>query len=84
MKHCRICQGDVEKRNVTVERDWKARKIIIEEVPAEVCEQCGEVYFDAETTLQLEKIKKASKYPQEKAVTIPASIRNFNQLPEIG
>jgi YgiT-type zinc finger domain-containing protein len=69
---------------VTVEREWKSKKVIIEEVPAEVCEQCGEMYFGAETTLRLEKIKKASEYPQEKKVTIPASIRNFNQLPEIG
>lgn len=77
MKKCRVCSGELEKENVTVEREWKARKIIIEEVPAEVCKQCGESYFDAETTLQLEKIKKASKYPQEKAITFPAPIRNW-------
>lgn len=84
MKYCRICQGNVEKMNVTVEREWESKKIIIEEVPAEVCDQCGEVYFDGETTLRLERIKKASKYPHEKVVTIPASIRNFNEFPEIG
>ncbi|GGB46899.1 YgiT-type zinc finger domain-containing protein [Lentibacillus populi] len=80
MNTCRICQGSIEKKQITVEREWKGRKIIIEDVPALVCEQCGESYFDSETTLRMEKIKKAAIYPEEKQVTIPASIRKFNQI----
>jgi len=80
MKTCRICQGNVENKQITVEREWKGRKIIIEDVPALVCEQCGESYFDSETTLQLEKIKKAAIYPEEKEISIPTSIRKFDQI----
>lgn len=80
MKECYLCKGHVEKRLVTVEREWNEKKIIIEGVPAEVCEQCGEEYFDAETTIKLEKIKKASAYPQEKEITFSAFVRKFEEL----
>lgn len=71
MNECYLCKGNIEKQLVMVEREWNGRKIIIEGVPAEVCEQCGEKYFDSETTLKLEKIKKASTYPQEQDISIP-------------
>lgn len=62
MKKCYLCQqGNIEKKIVTVEREWEGKKIIIENVPAEVCDQCGEKYFDPDTTLKLEKIKKHSR-----------------------
>lgn len=82
MKKCYLCQqGNIEKKIVTVEREWEGKKIIIENVPAEVCDQCGEKYFDPDTTLKLEKIKKASVFPHERTVSIPASIRKFDSLP---
>lgn len=65
MNKCYICHGKMEKKRITVEREWQGNKIIIEDVPASVCVQCTEQYFDAETTLSLERIKKASMYPQE-------------------
>lgn len=81
MTKCYLCQGDLEKKFVTVEREWEGKKIIIENVPAEVCDQCEEKYFDPDTTLKLEKIKKASGFPQEKTISIPASVRKFDSLP---
>jgi YgiT-type zinc finger domain-containing protein len=81
MKECYLCKGVVEKKLVMVEREWNGKKIIIEGVPAEVCEQCGEKYFDSETTLKLEKIKKASTYPQEQDISISALVRRFDRLP---
>lgn len=66
MNTCRNCQGDLEKKWITVEKEWQGERIIIEDVPAMVCEQCGETYFDSETTLRMEKIKKAVIYPKEK------------------
>ncbi|TFJ91795.1 YgiT-type zinc finger protein [Lentibacillus salicampi] len=61
--------------------EWK--KIIIEDVPAKICKQCGEQYFDGETTLRLEKIKKANIFPNEQPVQIPATIRDFKDLSEM-
>ncbi|UOF90718.1 type II toxin-antitoxin system MqsA family antitoxin [Fodinisporobacter ferrooxydans] len=80
MKKCYLCQGEIEQKLVTVEREWKGKKIIIENVPAEVCDQCGERYFDAETTFKMEKIKKATDFPQEQIISIPASVRKFDRL----
>jgi len=81
MKNCYLCQGSLGHKFVTVERDWNGKKIIIENVPAEVCEQCGESFFDAETTMKMEKIKKAAVYPQERTISIPVSVRKFDCLP---
>ncbi|QDI91588.1 type II toxin-antitoxin system MqsA family antitoxin [Salicibibacter halophilus] len=80
MKKCFLCKGDLTHQRVSVERKWNDKKIIIEDVPAEVCEQCGEHYFDGETTLKLEKIKKAGVFPQEQLVNIPASVRDFKNI----
>jgi len=81
MNKCYVCQGDVEHKLVTVEREWQGKKIIIESVPAEVCEQCGERFFDADTTLKMEKIRKANVFPQERIISIPAAVRKFDRLP---
>lgn len=81
MNRCLLCKGNTEKQLVTVERNWNGKKIIIEDVPADVCDQCGERFFDSKTTLKMEKIKKASVFPQEVKITIPALVRKFDQLP---
>lgn len=64
MKKCYICNGDVEDKRVSVEREWNGKKMVIEDVPAKVCVQCGEQYLDGKTTLRLEKIKKTNDFPQ--------------------
>ena len=37
MKECYLCKGNIEKKLVIVEREYNGKKIIIEDVPAEVC-----------------------------------------------
>ncbi|GEM_PF-5335208 len=53
MINCNLCEGEVEKKLVSVEREWNGKKIVIKDVPAVVCEDCGKRYFDAETTLKM-------------------------------
>ncbi|WP_373895577.1 type II toxin-antitoxin system MqsA family antitoxin [Virgibacillus natechei] len=84
MKKCYICNGDIETKRVSVEREWNGKKIVIQDVPAEVCEQCGERYFDGETTLRLEKIKKATVFPDEQKVQVPTTVRDFKNLSYMG
>lgn len=79
MKKCYIYNGDVEPEHVSVECEWNGKKMIIEDVPAEVCEQCGERYFDGETTLRMEK-SKSQRFLDEQTAQIPASIRDLKNL----
>jgi YgiT-type zinc finger domain-containing protein len=60
---CVICKtGETKPGTTTVTFDREGSTIIIRSVPAEVCTQCGEGYFDEATSKQIDKIaKKAEK-----------------------
>jgi len=60
---CVICKnGTTEKGNVTVTLDRGGSIIAIKEVPAEVCNNCGEYYLSAEiTSAVLKKAEEAFK-----------------------
>ncbi len=47
--NCFMCKGNLEKRKVNYVVDLEDTIIIIKGVPAKVCTQCGEQYFDDET-----------------------------------
>ncbi len=42
MSQCPLCQGTIEERLITYVQEYKGRVVIVENVPAEVCTQCGE------------------------------------------
>ena len=58
---CHFCGGQVTARNVDVMRQWKSRYILIENVPAHVCTQCGERYYDAGVAEAMDEIMRASE-----------------------
>jgi len=43
---CIMCKGEMEKKNVSYTIDREGYHIYIEEIPAYVCIQCGERYFE--------------------------------------
>ena len=53
--NCFMCKGDLEEKKVNYVVDLEDT-IIIKGVPARVCTQCGEQYFDDETAENIEKI----------------------------
>lgn len=56
MRECYFCRGRIESQLITVDYRWGDNLIIIKNVPAQVCSQCGEKYFDAEVSRQMEHI----------------------------
>ena len=51
---CTICKhGKTEPGNVTVTMQRKETIVIIKEVPAEVCQDCGEYYLDESVSRQV-------------------------------
>jgi YgiT-type zinc finger domain-containing protein len=56
---CYLCGATTERRNVTAENWWGDELSLVENVPAWVCRQCGETYFDAETSKQLDRLRQA-------------------------
>jgi len=57
MKSCVICKGGevgVGTTTLTVERGKMT--VVLKEIPAQVCDSCGEAYFDETTTSRIEGI----------------------------
>jgi YgiT-type zinc finger domain-containing protein len=46
MMKCIHCQGEMKRQAVPLHIDRKSCHLILDEVPAWVCGQCGEEYFE--------------------------------------
>ncbi len=53
---CNVCRGKVERQLTAYVQWYKGRLILIENVPAWVCEQCGETYFDPEVVERVQNL----------------------------
>ena len=71
---CFMCKGDTERKLVNYLIDIDKKIIIIKEVPANVCKQCGERYFDDDVMQNLEKI-----IEDIKNASIEISIVNYKE-----
>ena len=58
---CFMCKGKLEDKKVKYMVELENTVIIIKDVPAKVCIQCGEKYFDDKTSENIEKIVNSLK-----------------------
>lgn len=63
MTECYFCKGRVVLQKVKVDFRWGRRLKIIEDVPASVCQQCGEQYFASDVYKGMEKLAASRKKP---------------------
>lgn len=56
MNKCSFCKGRLESGNVNHVIDFNNLIIIIKNVPAQICNQCGEYYIEHLVALNVEKI----------------------------
>lgn len=54
--NCFMCKGELEEKKVNYMVDLESTIIIIKGVPAKVCKECNEQYFDDETSKNIENI----------------------------
>ncbi|HHT9120539.1 MAG TPA: YgiT-type zinc finger protein [Candidatus Hypogeohydataceae bacterium YC41] len=47
--NCELCKGKTVKRKVRKQHWFQGKLYLIENVEAEVCQECGERYFHAKT-----------------------------------
>lgn len=67
---CYFCnRGILEEKRVTVDFRWGDKLTIIENVPAKVCNECGERYYIAQVVRQMEHLAKEGA--KEKEVQVP-------------
>ena len=52
---CNVCQGNLHQELVTYTQWYEGRLVIVENVPAWVCGQCGETYYDPDIVEQVQQ-----------------------------
>ena len=77
---CRLCEGEIIAKKVDVQRNWHGKLVIISGVPAHICEQCGEQYFDADVALEMDRIKKARCFSGERMIQVPVRPYNLEEI----
>lgn len=70
VSRCHLCGGDTEQQKVTAENWWGEKLALVENVPASVCINCGEKYFDAETCKRLDQLRRRPP-DVERTVEVP-------------
>jgi len=62
---CHFCGGEVLEKRITIDYRWGDKLMaIIENVPAGVCQVCGEQYFKAEVVKEMERIATSEEMPK--------------------
>ncbi|MBI3744386.1 MAG: type II toxin-antitoxin system MqsA family antitoxin [Chloroflexi bacterium] len=62
MKTCFFCKGDIEPRRIEHVHEWGTEIFIFRNVPADVCRQCGEVFFGPDALEAMDKV--VTKHPK--------------------
>ena len=62
------CPGEYEQKEVIRAIHQGDRIIVVEHIPAEVCDICGDVLFTPETIEHLEALRRTTRLPER---TVP-------------
>lgn len=67
MKTCPLCGGELEEKIVTHPQEYKGKIIILENVPAELCRQCGEVLLRPDILERVQEVVWSEVAPKRTA-----------------
>jgi YgiT-type zinc finger domain-containing protein len=73
---CMLCNGSLKKDNVKLDFWVDNELIIVEDIPADVCDQCGEKYVSAEVSKEIDNMLKNSSNAKKK---IEVSVLKWGQ-----
>ncbi|MEW6621034.1 MAG: type II toxin-antitoxin system MqsA family antitoxin [bacterium] len=73
--NCSFCGGKVIPQKVKVDYWWKGELTIIENVPAGVCQQCGEEYYEGKIVEDMERLVESKKIIK----TIPVKVKDYRE-----
>ena len=64
---CDLCEGEYQEKSVVRNYKWHGKTIVIEDVPALVCDRCGDMLINEETIIAIDELLKKKAKPQEYA-----------------
>lgn len=77
MKICYYCGGTIKQKRIRYIHEWGDKIIIFENLPVEVCSQCGEKYLSPDIIEMIDKVTattKAKKYVKIPVVSVPEKV----------
>lgn len=69
-EHCEYCSGLIVEKKVEVSRKVKGKHVLVENVPAGVCTECGTRYYTANVLKTMQEIVRGRK-KAEREVIVP-------------
>lgn len=79
---CQLCSGTVKKKTVSLDLWRKENLYVFKNVPAKVCEQCGEKYFSSKIYGIIDKLLKENSKPDETMIVPVLSLKNVAEEAE--
>lgn len=70
MKRCPLCGGTLVAKKVTHPQEYEGKIVILQNVPAEVCLQCGEVLLRPDVLQRVQELV-WSETPPERTAEVP-------------
>ncbi len=67
MNACPLCKGSIVQGSSTFTVDLGSGVVVVRDVPASVCSQCGEEWLSNDTSMKLETIVESAR---QKHVTV--------------
>lgn len=74
---CYFCKGRVVQEKVIVDFRWGRKLKVLKDVPAGVCQQCGEKYFQAAIYKTMEKLAASRAKP---AARVTVEVMHFKEV----
>lgn len=72
---CHHCGGEIAEQKIRVDFWWEGKLYLLEDVPAGVCKQCGEKYFTAKVSKEMDEMVKSQQI--ERTLQIP--VKRFRE-----
>lgn len=69
---CYYCGGKVLEREVELDFRWGGRLFIVESVPTGVCQQCGERFFTAAVSEELDRLAQSARV--DRMIEVPVKV----------
>ena len=70
---CSFCGGEVKEKKVELDYRYKGKLYILQDVPAGVCQQCGEKYLTAKVSKEVEQTIQI-KEKWNRTMTVPVAL----------
>lgn len=72
---CGCCGGEVDEQKIRMDFWWEGKLYLIEDVPAGICQQCGEKYYTAKVSKGLDDLVRS--HVVERTLQVP--VKRFKE-----